>query len=362
MSSPNRVRATATATTAVLGKKYHVLDDPSGYVESGTASFYGQKFHGRRTSSLEVYDMYAFSAAHKTLPLPSFARVTNLANGKSVVVRVNDRGPFHDGRVIDLSYAAAVKLGVYPRRHRARRSARAHRERSLAPTCAWPRPIPLPPPVVPSAMDRMVAALPIASAQAGERKPASAERRTEPSPPGPWRFDMRQDGKAMTADEFDKWMKERQVRVATGKSGTPDKHAPVAPVQAPVRVDTAASNDRRRRPRRNRRRPRRAAASCCRSPVSPRAPMPSARWPCSKARAFAMRACFDANAGGQKVWRLRVGPVAGRAGGGTQRHRRGSRFRPPKHRARLNSAHRPGRATRIPSLSPFRSHFRSPSS
>ena len=69
--------------------------------------------------------MYAFTAAHKTLPLPSFARVTNLANGKSVIVRVNDRGPFHDGRIIDLSYAAAVKLGVASRRHRARRSARA---------------------------------------------------------------------------------------------------------------------------------------------------------------------------------------------------------------------------------------------
>ena len=95
----------------VLGKKYRVLDDHSGYVEEGLASYYGKKFHGRRTSSQEVYDMYAFTAAHKTLPLPSFARVTNLDNGKSVVVRVNDRGPFHPGRVIDLSYAAAVKLG-----------------------------------------------------------------------------------------------------------------------------------------------------------------------------------------------------------------------------------------------------------
>ena len=97
----------------VLGKPYHVLEDPTGFVETALASFYGTKFHGRRTSSLEVYDMYAFSAAHKTLPLPAYARVTNLANGKSVIVRVNDRGPFHDGRVIDLSYAAAVKLGVH---------------------------------------------------------------------------------------------------------------------------------------------------------------------------------------------------------------------------------------------------------
>ncbi|MGN6113564.1 MAG: septal ring lytic transglycosylase RlpA family protein, partial [Luteimonas sp.] len=96
----------------VLGKTYRVLGSAEGYDEVGTASFYGNKFHGRRTSNLEVYDMYAFTAAHKTLPLPSFARVTNLANGRSVVVRVNDRGPFHDGRIIDLSYAAAVKLGV----------------------------------------------------------------------------------------------------------------------------------------------------------------------------------------------------------------------------------------------------------
>ena len=100
---------------SVLGKTYRVRESAQGFVEQGIASYYGQKFHGRRTSNLEVYDMNAFTAAHKTLPLPSFARVTNLENGKSVVVRVNDRGPFHEGRVIDLSYAAAVKIGVYPR-------------------------------------------------------------------------------------------------------------------------------------------------------------------------------------------------------------------------------------------------------
>src|SRR5690606_22954938 len=97
---------------SVLGKSYHVLESPRGYRERGIASYYGKKFHGRRTSSLEVYDMYTFSAAHKTLPLPSYARVTNLANGESVVVRVNDRGPFHEGRIIDRSFAAAVKLGI----------------------------------------------------------------------------------------------------------------------------------------------------------------------------------------------------------------------------------------------------------
>jgi rare lipoprotein A len=100
---------------SVLGKTYHVLPDARGYSERGIASWYGNKFHGFMTSSFEPYDMYAFTAAHKTLPLPSYARVTNLDNGKSVVVRVNDRGPFHDDRVIDLSYAAAVKIGVWPK-------------------------------------------------------------------------------------------------------------------------------------------------------------------------------------------------------------------------------------------------------
>lgn len=101
-------------TYSVLGRSYRVLPSARGYVERGLASWYGSKFHGYMTSSFEPYDMYGFSAAHKTLPLPSYARVTNLENGKSVVVRVNDRGPFHEGRVIDLSYAAAVKIGVWP--------------------------------------------------------------------------------------------------------------------------------------------------------------------------------------------------------------------------------------------------------
>jgi rare lipoprotein A len=100
---------------SVLGKTYTLLPDASGYVERGIASWYGNKFHGYLTSSFEPYDMYAFSAAHKTLPLPSYARVTNLENGRSVIVRINDRGPFHENRLIDLSYAAAVKLGVWPK-------------------------------------------------------------------------------------------------------------------------------------------------------------------------------------------------------------------------------------------------------
>jgi rare lipoprotein A len=93
------------------GVTYHVLEDYRDYREQGTASWYGAKFSGHKTSNGELYDLYQPSAAHKTLPIPSYARVTNLDNGKSIVVRVNDRGPFHSDRIIDLSYAAAVKLG-----------------------------------------------------------------------------------------------------------------------------------------------------------------------------------------------------------------------------------------------------------
>lgn len=96
----------------VLGHRYVVLDSSAGYVERGIASWYGKKFHGRLTSSRERYDMYALTAAHKTLPLPTWAKVTNLQNGKSVVVRVNDRGPFVANRLIDLSYAAASAIGI----------------------------------------------------------------------------------------------------------------------------------------------------------------------------------------------------------------------------------------------------------
>ena len=96
----------------VFGKKYYTLTSAEGYREKGIASWYGTKFHGRRTSSGEVYDMYAMTAAHKTLPLPSYAEVTNLKNGRKVIVKVNDRGPFHDNRLIDLSYSAATKLGI----------------------------------------------------------------------------------------------------------------------------------------------------------------------------------------------------------------------------------------------------------
>jgi len=96
----------------VLGKRYRVMKSHKGYKGKGIASWYGTKFHGRRTSSGEAYDMFAMTAAHKTLPIPCYAKVTNLDTGKSIVVKINDRGPFHEGRIIDLSYAAAGKLGI----------------------------------------------------------------------------------------------------------------------------------------------------------------------------------------------------------------------------------------------------------
>jgi rare lipoprotein A len=100
---------------SVNGQSYRVLPSAAGYDERGIASYYGSKFNGYKTSNFETYDMYKFSAASKVLPLPSFARVTNLENGKSVIVRVNDRGPFVPNRIIDLSLAAAVRIGIWPR-------------------------------------------------------------------------------------------------------------------------------------------------------------------------------------------------------------------------------------------------------
>lgn len=97
----------------VFGKRYKVMKSAQGFTESGEASWYGMKFHGHKTSNGETYDVHQFTAAHKTLPLPSYVKVTRLDDGRSVVVRVNDRGPFHQGRIIDLSYAAAIKLDIH---------------------------------------------------------------------------------------------------------------------------------------------------------------------------------------------------------------------------------------------------------
>lgn len=324
----------------VLGKSYRVLESAEGYDETGIASYYGNKFHGRRTSALEVYDMYAFTAAHKTLPLPSFARVTNLSNGKSVIVRVNDRGPFHDGRIIDLSYAAAVKLGV-DRAGTARvevkglspgENAREPYD-AVAAAANARKPVELSPgihiatgkPAPPSAMDKLVGALPIATANAGERPPQvvtamatipPATAATTPVDTG-WRFDMSQDGRTMTVDEFDVWMRARQARVATGKPRTPqprqaegigagammvDATAPMAVAERTIPV---------------------ASASMVLPPLQNPATGVTLQVASFAARDNAERALAmltgagvagarlqDADADGRHVWRLRVGPVA----------------------------------------------------
>ena len=333
----------------VLGQTYRVVDDPSQYDEVGLASFYGNKFHGRRTSNLEVYDMYAFSAASKTLPLPSFARVTNLSNGKSVVVRVNDRGPFHEGRIIDLSYAAAVKLGV-DRAGTARVEVRglsagenarepfdavAANPSASSATSASP-PAALPPGVhvatghpaavanasspAPTAIDRLLSGLPIASANASERPPqaatptAAAVAPVNPRPTGE-RFDMRQDGRTMTADEFDAWLLSRRLRVATGKPGTPTAASgtPASPaVAASTRTVPAVPA---------------VAVPPAAAPAPTRVAPADATAVTYQVASFAARTnaehalsiladagiqggrLLDADANGRKVWRLRVGPV-----------------------------------------------------
>jgi rare lipoprotein A len=101
------------ASYKVLGKRYELMSDATGFKQEGIASWYGMKFHGHRTSNGEIFDVYQLTAAHKTLPLPAYVKVTRTDTQESVVVRVNDRGPFHEGRIIDLSYAAAVKLGIH---------------------------------------------------------------------------------------------------------------------------------------------------------------------------------------------------------------------------------------------------------
>ncbi len=272
----------------VLGKSYTVLERPHGYVERGTASYYGNKFHGRRTSNQEVYDMYAFTAAHRSLPLPSYARVTNLDNGKSVVVRVNDRGPFHSNRLIDLSYAAAVKLG-YRERGTANVEVRA---------------------LTPGEEKQVVRQAPAASPPSARDAVAGVVVATSE-----YRFDMQQDGRVMTAAEFDTWMRARRVRVATGKPGKPDPlpDAPASVTTAALPVAAPADGPRASAP---------PPADLAPAPVVPagtvQLQVASFASPANAERALAMlrnagvpgARLQDATVGGKRIWRLRVGPLA----------------------------------------------------
>ncbi|HSP01771.1 MAG TPA: septal ring lytic transglycosylase RlpA family protein [Thioalkalivibrio sp.] len=131
------------ASYEVFGQTYHVMDSADGHVERGVASWYGTKFHGRRTSSGEPYDMYAMTAAHTRLPLPTYVQVTNLDNGRSVVVKVNDRGPFARNRIIDMSYAAAHRLGMVEQ-GTARVEVRAIDPGAQVTRMARPEPLPAP--------------------------------------------------------------------------------------------------------------------------------------------------------------------------------------------------------------------------
>ena len=291
---------TGNKSYSVLGKRYNVLDTAADYLEEGGASYYGKKFHGRRTSSGEVYDMYAFTAAHKTLPLPSYARVTNLDNGKSVVVKINDRGPFHSSRIIDLSYAAAVKLG-YREKGVARVEVRALHPGNTDSLAAKPRPADA------SAMDRLVDKLPEALAAAGPVQPVKQVAASTH-----YRFDMHQNGKVMSADEFDAWMQSRRVRVATGKPGKPDAASmqaaiqraeaaappPPSPVTAAALVAaTTVSNG--------------IASEQVTLQVASFANQQNAQHALAmlQGAAIARAQLFDADVNGRKIWRLRIGPV-----------------------------------------------------
>lgn len=253
---------------SVLGKDYQVLDTAADYEETGLASYYGQKFHGRKTSNHEVYDMYQFTAAHKTLPLPSFALVTNLDNGRDVIVRINDRGPFHDGRVIDLSYAAAVKLGInghgtgrvqvralHPDDPKlpALLASRGRGRGAIATTVASavPTVIASGRPAAPSAsdMDRLVSRLPAAGDDAGAgaasapaaavARPAVAAARATPSDPSLRYHVIPNTAQPASADRFAAWMQAQGVHVATGRPAAPAA-TPAAPAPRQPAAATAS--------------------------------------------------------------------------------------------------------------------------
>ncbi|WP_045728237.1 septal ring lytic transglycosylase RlpA family protein [Xanthomonas sp. GPE 39] len=234
----------------VLGRAYTVIDDPHSYVERGTASYYGNKFHGRLTSNREVYDMYAFTAAHKTLPLPSFALVTNIDNGASVVVRINDRGPFHDDRLIDLSYAAAVKLGITGKgtgRVEVRGLtpadngdllARRHSDRPAATVLASARPAEAAAVRRAADMDNLVKTLPSRSSVVAAPPAAAATAAAVAAVPEGerWRYRVKADANIpANADHFDDWMKSHGVHVATGKPTTLQQSSVAVAVPDPAR-------------------------------------------------------------------------------------------------------------------------------
>ncbi|MDH7453180.1 septal ring lytic transglycosylase RlpA family protein [Luteimonas composti] len=303
---------------SVLGKSYRVLDSTEGFVETGIASYYGNKFHGRRTSNHEVYDMYAFSAAHKSLPLPSFARVTNLDNGRSVVVRVNDRGPFHEGRVIDLSYAAAVKLDIH-RRGTGRVEVRALRPGEAGDLSARAAPAA---PAGPSGMDALVGQLPatpVAAAAPAAPTPAPtatgmpvqvAAARVADRPgygleENRFRL-VAEDGRVRSAAEFETWMRERQARLDGAAQGAGQPVAQAAAVSAPQAVPAPRTTPS-------------APATVAADAVTLQVAVFSVRDNAERALGTLQRAGIgaahlqDVRVADRQLWRLRVGPVAAAA-------------------------------------------------
>lgn len=317
----------------VLGKQYTVQDDPAGFVEQGVASYYGNKFHGRRTSNMEVYDMYAFTAAHKSLPLPSFARVTNLDNGRSVVVRVNDRGPFHEGRVVDLSWAAAVKLDIHQRgtgRVEVRALSPGEDARHVQGALASAPPPAAAEPASPSAIDALVDALPVATVAAAERSAAGAPvdaavaagtvasvaapaalaeapeiaEGADPAYAHERRFNMMQGGRVMTADDFDAWLEERQIDLRAVAAVAAGDAAPAALPAADPSVQAAGEA---------------VPVAAVASPVEGVTLQVAAfggRDNAERALATLQGAgiagarLVDGSSGGRSMWRLHVGPVA----------------------------------------------------
>ncbi len=270
---------------AVLGKTYRVLESSEDYLEEGLASFYGRKFHGRLTSNQEVYDMNAFTAAHRSLPLPSYARVTNLENGKSVIVRINDRGPFHSQRLIDLSYAAAVKLdmirkgtvrvevrALHPDGRDGGRSASRRKPRSTIPDTVT------------------------ASTAAAAVHPDTAAATADP---------------ALRADQFDQWMQERGIHIASGKAAstkTAEDAIRTSTVPEPAMPTSATSSDS-------------AVAGKVTAEVAGTRVLLQLAAFSTQSNAERAKSSLEAggvssvridqaNANGQPVWRLRVGPVA----------------------------------------------------
>lgn len=308
----------------VLGRTYHVLDAADGYAETGIASYYGNKFHGRRTSNQEVYDMYAFTAAHKSLPLPSYARVTNLDNGRSVVVRVNDRGPFHEGRVVDLSYAAAVKLDIHQRgtgrvEVRALQPGDGATLQASAPAAAGAR----------SRMDSLVgelarpapaatvataavpaAAAPVAAATArGGRLAGLADHPDYGREEDRFRL-VDPSGRVRTADEFDAWMRARQARLDAAAASPPAPAQAVATASAPAPASGAAAHEAPA--------PAVSAAAATASSagdVTVQVGVFSVRDNAERAVAALRGAGFgqawmqDVASAGRTLWRVRVGPV-----------------------------------------------------